>query len=79
MKSVGLQIDFCKIALAAGYSNAASVSEKSQVFDAIKQLRDSKGPSFLEIKIKSGARKDLGRPKSSTEENKRSFMEFLKL
>ena len=75
---VGLSIDFGKIALAAGYRNATSVSDKSEIFDAINQLRDSKGPSFMEIKIKSGARKDLGRPKSTTEENKRSFMEFLK-
>ena len=32
---VGLSIDFGKIALAAGYRNATSVSDKSEIFDAI--------------------------------------------
>jgi len=37
------------------------------------------GPIFLEVKIKPGARKDLGRPTRSTAENKVDFMEFLQM
>lgn len=32
---------------------------------------------MMEIMIKPGARKDLGRPTCSTFENKQKFMEFL--
>lgn len=32
---------------------------------------------MMEILIKSGARKDLGRPTTTTHENKTKFMEFL--
>ena len=38
----------------------------------------SDGPSLLEIKVKSGARKDLGRPKEKPVENKDAFMNFIK-
>lgn len=38
-----------------------------------------KGPNFIEIKIKPGARDNLGRPKTSTLDNKKKFMEFLRL
>jgi phosphonopyruvate decarboxylase len=33
--------------------------------------------TFIEIKVKKGARKDLGRPTSTPIENKKAFMEFL--
>lgn len=33
---------------------------------------------MIEIKIKPGARSNLGRPKSSPLDNKKVFMEFLK-
>lgn len=35
------------------------------------------GPAFLEIKVKKGARSDLGRPKERPQENKALFMKFL--
>ena len=37
----------------------------------------SDGPSLLEIKVKSGSRKDLGRPKERPAENKKAFMKFI--
>ena len=40
--------------------------------------RHANGPSFIEIKIKGGSRKDLGRPKVSALENKISFMDKIK-
>jgi hypothetical protein len=33
----------------------------------------------MEVRIRTGTRKDLGWPKSSTTENKRKFMSFLRL
>lgn len=35
------------------------------------------GPVLLEVKIRNGARKDLGRPTTSTMDNKNQFMKFL--
>ncbi len=40
-------------------------------------MKSVKGPAFLEVKIRPGARKDLGRPKTSTLHNKEIFMKFL--
>ena len=42
-------------------------------------MKKEEGPVLLEIKIKPGARKNLGRPKSKPEENKQAFMEFLSI
>lgn len=33
--------------------------------------------TFVEVKVSKGARKDLGRPKSTPQENKKALMEFL--
>jgi len=35
------------------------------------------GPSLLEIRVKKGARKDLGRPTTTPIENKVNLMDFL--
>ena len=44
---------------------------------ALAACRKSEGPSFLEIKVNKGARKNLGRPKTSPLKNKEDFMKFL--
>ena len=41
-------------------------------------MRKDKGPNFLEIRIKPGARSDLGRPKEKPFQNKEIFVEKLK-
>mgnify|MGYP007000403392 len=43
------------------------------------KLKDSSGPHFLEIKVKKGARTNLGRPTSSPNENLGQLMQFLEL
>jgi len=48
-----------------------------EVSAAVAQLRVTPGPALLEIKVRLGARKDLGRPKTSPVENKKDFMHFL--
>jgi phosphonopyruvate decarboxylase len=35
------------------------------------------GPVFIEVLVRKGNRKDLGRPKSSPRENKEAFMRFI--
>jgi len=73
----GFHVDFCQIAKSCGYVYAESVSEPSEVAEKIKAVRAMEGPAFLEITVNKGARKDLGRPKSSPIENKTQFMDFL--
>lgn len=35
------------------------------------------GPTFLEVRVKPGARSDLGRPQTSPVENKQALIEYL--
>ena len=41
------------------------------------EMKEVKGPALLEIQVKKGFRKDLGRPTINPKENKKSFMKFL--
>ncbi|MDR1742511.1 MAG: phosphonopyruvate decarboxylase [Dysgonamonadaceae bacterium] len=75
--TAGFLIDLPQIALACGYSSVFSESESEnlkQVLDKIKQLD---GPIFLEIKVKKGARKNLGRPTTTPLQNKQALMNCL--
>jgi phosphonopyruvate decarboxylase len=38
----------------------------------------SSGPVFIEVKVKKGNRKDLGRPTTTPVQNKEALMDFLK-
>lgn len=75
--TAGFQISFTEIAKACGYKIALEADNLNEVHEKIKILRSSQGPALLEIKVKKGARADLGRPKSSPKENKTNFMRFL--
>lgn len=75
--TVGFHVSFPKIAEGCGYSHVESVDSEEGLAEAFKNLKASEGPSFLEIKITGGARKDLGRPKTSPLDNKKGFMNFL--
>lgn len=76
--TVGFQIDFKTIALASGYVEATTISTPNELVEHFATLAQRNGPTFTEIKINKGARKDLGRPTSSPIENKQKFMQFLK-
>ncbi|MGK0190543.1 MAG: phosphonopyruvate decarboxylase [Verrucomicrobiales bacterium] len=77
MPSAGLRVSFTEIARACGYTDARRVERREDVIGKIDQLRSARGPAMLEIMVKSGARSDLGRPKSSPIENKTAFTRFL--
>ena len=40
-------------------------------------MRKMEGPVLLEIKVRTGSRKDLGRPTRTPQQNKADFMHFL--
>ena len=76
--TVGLNIDLPRIARAVGYPHTYSVSTKSDLIDVINDIKAYEDLAFLEIKVKKGNRKDLGRPTTTPIENKEALMKFLK-
>ncbi len=76
-ETVGLKIDTLAIAKACGYKKCYSCSSKEELVKLLKELYGMEGTVLLEIKVKKGARKDLGRPGATPIENKETFMEFL--
>ena len=75
--TVGLKIDLLGVAKAVGYNNTCSVDTMEALAEALKAVVAMEGPSLLEIKVKKGNRKDLGRPTTTPIQNKEALMEFL--
>ena len=78
--TVGLKIDLPAVAKAVGYNATFSVSTKEELDSQLSVLSSQfkAGPVLLEIKVKTGNRKDLGRPTTTPIENKQALMQFLK-
>ena len=51
---------------------------KDYLKELLEKLKDKEGPIFLEVKVKKGNRKDLGRPTTTPIQNKEALMTFLK-
>ena len=75
--TVGLNINIPSIAKAVGYKESLSVDSKEDLSKILPVVKDLEGPVLLEIKVKKGNRKDLGRPTTTPIQNKESLMEFL--
>ena len=76
--TVGLQINLTAIAQAMGYAAVRRVVTAEELQAACQELADrTDGPVFLEVCVRKGNRKDLGRPKTTPIKNKKRFMEFL--
>ena len=80
--TVGLKIDLPAVAKAVGYPKAYSVSSKEELqkllTSSFLHQTSCDGPVLLEIKVKKGNRKDLGRPTTTPIQNKEALMDFLK-
>lgn len=70
-------VDFPSIAKACGYKEVLRACSTAEVKEALVKLKASVGPAFLEIQALPGARADLGRPTTSTHQNKEAFMKLL--
>ncbi|MCF6217050.1 MAG: phosphonopyruvate decarboxylase [Emcibacter sp.] len=77
-ETVGFKIDLCAIAKGCGYRNIHSVDDASNLEEKLSSFLNSEGPSLLEVKVRTGNRKDLGRPTTTPQENKKAFMAFVK-
>ena len=75
--TVGLKIDLPAVAKAVGYKNAFSVDNKEDLLECLKALRLVEGPVLLQVCVKKGNRKDLGRPTTTPIQNKEALMAFL--
>lgn len=76
--TVGLDIDLPAVARAVGYVDACSVTTEDELLRALENLKSVKGPVLLQICVRKGNRKDLGRPTTTPVENKEALMAFLK-
>ena len=70
-------IDLSAIVKAIEFNKTFLALSINQLKEKILKLMSSKGPSFLEVKISPGSRKDLGRPSMKPIANKESFMRFI--
>ena len=75
--TVGLKINLSQIANACGYVKAFSVSDSVELKEKLETIKTMSGPILLEIRVKKGARKDLGRPTTTPIQNKEALMSFL--
>lgn len=75
--TLAFKVSLSQIASACGYGWVRSVETMEALQDALEAMKQASAPAFLEVKVSTDARKDLGRPKSSPEDNRKSFMNFL--
>lgn len=76
--TVGLKIDLPAVAKAVGYRDALTADSKESLAASLEKLKCMQGPVLLEVQVKKGNRKDLGRPTTTPIENKNALMEFLR-
>lgn len=66
-----------ELLLNSGYKNVHEAYSEKQIHEQWDKFALSEETSALIIHVKTGARKDLGRPKEKPQENKQAFMNFL--
>ena len=75
--TIGRTINFPGVAKAAGLKSFGTVQTITDINNVIPQIVKDKHTALLEIKIKKGARKDLGRPTTTPKQNKDALKQFL--
>ena len=74
--TVGHEIDLVAIAHAMHYGCASAVRTAEELAIALENLGGN-GPELLEVRVRRGNRKDLGRPTTTPQQNKEALMQFL--
>ena len=75
--TVGLDIDVPAIAKAVGYKHAFSVDSAGGLQEILRSPEILDGPTLIQVCVRKGNRKDLGRPTTTPIENKNALMHFL--
>ncbi|HWL54497.1 MAG TPA: phosphonopyruvate decarboxylase [Chthoniobacteraceae bacterium] len=76
--TAALRINLLEIAKACGYQWVAGTHDAGEMGDLLEKLKHAEGPAFLEIRVNKGSRPDLGRPTTTTHENKEQFIAFVR-
>lgn len=71
------KIDLCAAAGACRYKTVISASDERGIKEAFDTIRKKGGPAFLEIRVKKGARENLGRPAAPPQAQKNNFIKYL--
>lgn len=71
------ELDLAAIAQALGYSSVESVDSRAALTNALQRAIAASSSAFIEIRCRTGARSNLGRPDISPSDNKQHFMNFL--
>ena len=77
--TVGQKIDVEAVAKAVGYSDVISVENQMSLMAAMNHVNNVviDGVSLINVNVRKGNRKDLGRPTTTPQENKNALMEEL--
>jgi len=78
-ETVICDVDLKLMIKGAGYKSYNLVTSKKHLKDVWLSLMSKDGPHFIEIKINSSSRQNLGRPKDTPIENRNKFMQKFKL
>lgn len=76
-ETVALNLNIPNIAKEMGYKWAASCSSPAELDKVLAQLSQAEGPALLEVRVKKGARPELGRPSIPLSQIKNDFMKYL--
>lgn len=75
--TVGYRIDLPAIARACGYKTVLTTDNADTLRQLLDDISHAEGPVFVEVRVRKGARADLGRPTTTPIENKEALMRFL--
>ena len=75
--TVGMKIDIPAVAKSVGYKAVFSADNKENLNVILSEAKNLEGPVLIEVKVKKGNRKDLGRPTTTPIQNKEALMTFL--
>ncbi len=73
--TIGFKLNLERLSKEFGYRETRSCDTDNGLRSALDSMLGLKGPNFLEVRVKKGARKSLGRPTISPRENLKYFME----
>lgn len=77
MPTVASKAKLTDIAKACGYEYVICVDAEEDLDSVLREAKERKGLSFIEIKCNIASRKDLGRPTTTPKESKEQFMRYL--
>lgn len=77
MPTVASKAKLTDIAKSCGYEYVTCVDTEEDLDSVLREAKERKGLSFIEIKCNISSRKDLGRPSITPKESKEQFMRYL--